>query len=265
MRSRKALRWTTVLGLIGLTAGALVWLGPFAESQTRGTCSLADDFLQPDLPLELNHVQNGDIVKTLAMDKEVFVCRVDRDRDGVSDDDAAIAQLRDVETFIEIVENRVPVKGGPSVARTVDIGIQVAACTKDFESGEVDCRTSRNDDVGFNESPGSRPRIDLATCHPARDPSIQPRDPVEMGTVFLDSSLAKTAKVEKEVLDCTAGIVDMYLFTEILEHRQRLGRSRTTMRPYATEFLGILCVKENPQTELGSVDPDGCLQFRPTQ
>jgi hypothetical protein len=87
-----------------------------------------------------------------------------------------------------------------------------------------------------------------------------------MGTVFLDNTLAKTAKVEKEVLDCRGKVVDMYLFTEIFERTASLFSKKgkaTTIRPFHSTFLGVLCVKKNPRDALGGVDTSDCYRFTP--
>jgi hypothetical protein len=237
------------------------------EASGATVCSLADDALQPDQPLELNHVVQGNVVKTLAMEKEVFACGSDRNDDGAPDSND-ISLVRDVETFIEIVENRtLPLKkGGNSGVKTVELGIQVATCTKDFDNGRVSCAMSPYDrSIPFNAGPAG-PGVDLRGCRPHTNSALQPSDPVEMGTVFLDNTLAKTAKVEKEVLDCRGKVVDMYLFTEIFERTASLFSKKgkaTTIRPFHSTFLGVLCVKKNPRDALGGVDTSDCYRFTP--
>jgi hypothetical protein len=253
MRLKKAWRWVCALSLAGLMAGALAWFGPFAQSQERQpVCSLAADPLQPDQPLELNQVVKGDFLKTLAMEKEVFVCRSDRDQDGVPDSDRII-QVRDVETFIEIVDKKVQkTKSSPEGFNTVQRSISVLACTKDFEAADVICSTS-GPDTSISRLGG-----ELRECQPHPDPALQPHDPVEMETASLGSTLVRTIKVEKEVLDCGGRVADMYLFTSISERKDR-----KTIRQSARAFYGIICFKENPPDRLGNVDTNACLEFQP--
>jgi hypothetical protein len=198
----------------------------------------------------------GNVVKSLAMEKEVFTCSRDTNGDGRLD---RVVQVRDVETFIEVVENEI---NGKFIR--VDLGIQVATCTKDFLKGTVTCSASQQDrEIARNVSSGGPPPVDLTRCQPHLDPALQPRDPVEMATAFVQK-LAKTMKVEKEVLDCAGNVVDMYLFTEIFEQRVPLpGANQSTMRPFSHDFLGIVCVKRNPPNELGSINTNSCFQFRP--
>jgi hypothetical protein len=246
--SRKALRWVCLVGVAGLLGGGLIWAGPLAQGQqTETPCSLAEDALQPDQPLELNHVALGNLVKTLAMEKEVFVCL---DREG-----RRVDRVRDVETFIEIVEGTVK---GPSMRR-VELSLQVAQCTKDFVEGSVGCRMSKPDRA-IRRLESSV--LDLRTCQPHGSAHLQPRDPVEMGTVPVGAQLVKTTKVEKEVLDCEGRVVDLYLFTDIVERRTDL--KPPTIRPISSSFLGIVCIKTVPGDELGSVDTNDCFQFNPS-
>jgi hypothetical protein len=249
--SRKALWCVCLIALAGLVGGSLMWSGPVARGQQSVTpCSLADDALQPDQPLELNHVALGTLVKTLAMEKEVFACL---DREG-----RRIDRIRDVETFIEIVERAVQGSAGPTMRRA-ELSLQVAQCTKDFVEGTVGCSMSKPDRV-IRRLDGDV--LDFRSCQPHASAHLQPRDPVEMGTVPVDAQLVKTTKVEKEVLDCEGRIVDLYLFTDIVERRQL--KPGPTVRPISWAFLGIACIKTVPGDGLGSVDTNDCYKFDPT-
>jgi hypothetical protein len=85
----------------------------------------------------------------------------------------------------------------------------------------------------------------------------QPTDPVEMNTVVLQGSafhfpfakgepLIKTIKVEKELFDCDGPVVELFVFTEIVES-ERKG----TIRPISKTFEAILCRKERATQEAG--------------
>ncbi|HEX2056991.1 MAG TPA: hypothetical protein VHI71_01350 [Actinomycetota bacterium] len=247
----RSVRWVSVLGIVVLLATVLVWAGPFARGQQGSVrCSLADEPLQPEHPLELNHVASGTLVKTIVMEKEVFVCR---DAEG-----GRILQVGDVETFIEVVEAVINERS----VRRLEIGLQVAECTKDFAEGSVRCKGSKRDGEIELLSPNI---LNFRECQPHESPSLHPRDPVEMETAFLGSQWAKTTKVEKEVLLCGERVVDLYLFTEIVERRTALsGTNQTTMRPVGSpRFFGIVCIKRTPPTSLGSVSTNSCYRFNP--
>ncbi|MFN2588648.1 MAG: hypothetical protein ABR613_11100 [Actinomycetota bacterium] len=246
----RSVRWVSVLGIVALLATVLIWAGPFARGQQgRVRCSLADEPLQPEHPLELNHVASGTLVKTIVMEKEVFVCR--------DAETGRILQVRDMETFIEAVEAVVSKR----TVRRLEIGLQVAQCTKDFVEGAVRCEGSKRDgEIGLL----SREVLDFRECQPHESPSLHPRDPVEMETAFLSSQWAKTTKVEKEVLLCGESVVDLYLFTEIIERRVAFNSSTQTMRPRGLpRFFGIVCIKSVPPTSLGSVSTNNCYRHNP--
>ena len=239
--------WTvSLVGAIAVSAGGLTWTGPHAQDeQPPVRCGLAGHPLQPEHPLELNHEASRTIVKTIAMEKEVFACR---------DESGRVVYVRDVETFIEVVEAVVP---GPAVRR-VDLGLQVAQCTKDFHEGTVRCRGGAQD---RKIALATAKEFDLRRCQPHEDPTLHPRDPVEMETAFLGSQWAKTTKVEKEVLRCGESVVDLYLFTEIVERRQSLNNQIQTMRPFgAPRFFGIVCIKTNPSSTPGTVSTNACYR-----
>lgn len=249
--STRSVRWASVLGIVVLLAAVLTWAGPFARGQQGSVrCSLADAPLQPEHPLELNHVASGTLVKTIVMEKEVFACRDEKDQ---------ILQVRDMETFIEVVE---AVTGPPpQTVRRLEIGLQTAQCTKDFVEGTVRCRGTERD---IKIERLTQEVLDFRRCQPHENPSLHPRDPVEMETAFLGSQWAKTTKVEKEVLLCGESVVDLYLFTEIVERRGQFNNTTQTMRPVGLpKFFGIVCIKRTPPTSLGIVSTNDCYRHNP--
>jgi hypothetical protein len=184
---------------------------------------------QPDAPLEMNVVPSGGLVKTIAMQKEIFGCFASVG--GTARQVGAI----DVETFVELVQ-----QVGPRGVRTVARRVRVAACTK---------RTG-----GVNEPPiaiscDSRPvKLEaLPTPFPGCAFTRLPRDPVVMDTVRLRSrggTFLKTVKLEKEIFDCDNEILDVFLFTEVVERR----RERDFVH-ISTTFDAIACAKERTPRE----------------
>lgn len=149
-----SMRWAQLVGCL-FAAGIAVWLiAPLALA----ACELADSPLQPLEPLEMNTVSINGFFKTVAMEKEVFICQ-----------DPTRNQIVDVETFIEIIE---------FLGSTVDRRVTVARCVKDLLLGTVSCGT--NDlPLGFLENP-------LQGCSPSSNLII---DPVEMNTVNFRTKL----------------------------------------------------------------------------
>jgi hypothetical protein len=234
---RRKLRWAVALvPLLGFSA-ATWWLAPSGVAGQQLACRLAAPPLQPAEPLEMNTVLQDGLFKTVVMEKEVFECTLDGQN---------FTQVRDVETFIEIVE-----QGGPKNVRVVEKRVEAATCIKDFAAGTVDCR-ARTIDLGTSVAP-------LADCRVAQE-ATPPRDPVEMNTVAPPNGAIKTIKVEKEILDCSTGtgpaIGDLYLFTEIIEARTETATGAPTLRPTRKRFEGILCFKSAERAALIQ-----CVQF----
>ena len=206
---------------------------------------------QPAQPLELNTVVAGSLVKTVAMEKEVFDCR--------SFQSEQTTEIIDAETFVEVIER--------ATGAEVEMRVEVAECRKDFGaavggSGHVVC-SSRDVPIVDVTDP-------LALCQPKG--LTQPTDPVEMNTVVMPTTrLVKTIKVEKEQFRCPThvpGITtspdeigDLYVFTEIIERPTFVPGLGTTLRPLVKRFEGIVCRKsvqpvppgENPAVPAGPI------------
>jgi hypothetical protein len=174
----------------------------------------------------MNTVADTGLAKTVAMEKEVFNCQPPT---------GGPATIRDVETFIELVEH-----ASSTGVTTVTRGVQVATCDKSLATGTVRC-SNRILPLG---SPNPTP---LKGCQLANP---QPLGTVQMNTVTL-SPFVKTVKVEKEVFNCSGAIGDVYVFTELVEQR-----TSTSYKPFVTVFDGIVCFKV-PST--GAVR--SCAQF----
>jgi hypothetical protein len=221
--------------------------------------------------LKLNLVAVKSLVKTIVMEKEVFNCY---------DAKSTLAQVKDVQTFIELVgrgEGGKPSKkgnahgkptghrndgrkpaghgtGGGSVGVTaLSKSVVADTCIKDLKSGGVSCK-SVSVPLGVTRTP-------LAGCSVTSGkypfPVVaQPTHPVEMSTTTLDRGLVKTVAVEKEVFDCAGRIGDLYLFTGVVESAQG-GAGFHGVR---TQFEGVICLKDATTAQLVS-----CKLFTPTR
>lgn len=228
-------RWSWLIGVLVIASMSLSSAAPLGAKSAAvpqgpqpGVCRLADQPVQPQEPLELNTIARDGLFKTVAMEKEVFIC---------NNQAGAPMIIRDVETFIEIVQRDKGV--------IVEQRVEIATCNKDFETGNVSC--------GTKSLPLTNVEQPLKGCNPQTLAQLQPRDPVEMNTVTTigtdGKEYVKTIKVEKEILACDAAngasIGDNYLFTEIIEMRGNIaGTHNQTYRPVLRQFLGFLCRKD---------------------
>jgi hypothetical protein len=190
----------------------------------------------PRLGLELNTVAVGSLFKTIAMEKELFNC-------GTAG--APTTQQRDVETFIELVED---LKGQLVQPPTV----MLTNCVSAPAAGTVTC---------VNKNPPLNPAnpTPLKGCQP--NTFKTPDDPVAMNTA-VSNGIAKTIKVDKSWYTCDTpqGVViqDVYVFNEILEHRGTVAGSNTpTMTPFAHRTFGVVCSKVEARAVI-----TGCAPFR---
>lgn len=212
----------------GLCGAFIVVLGssaskaqPAVAVQQPLFCEWAGDL--PTAPLEMNTIVVRGKVKTIAAEKEIYRCFntsfPSRPRQGTID----------VETFVELVQR--PRRGG---FRTVSRRVEVATCIKNRDllvrpSPRLDCQTRAVNLQRLGNVYGSCSFTDF------------PGDPVEMNTVVTtDRSrrLVKTIKLDKEVLNCDETIVELFVFTEIVEVENRRGFS-----PVSKTFEAIACVK----------------------
>jgi hypothetical protein len=242
--TRRRLTWAvSMLFVASVTLSSAAPLGAASPkapdgNPAPGTCQLARPPMQPANPLEMNTIARGDLFKTVAMEKEVFVC---------SNAAGAPTVIRDVETFIEIIERDRGVQ--------VEQRVEIATCDKDFESGNVRCGNQQLR-LQTIEAP-------LKGCDPLASEQLQPADPVEMNTVTTIGTdrkeYVKAIKVEKEILSCGNFLGDHYLFTEIIEMRTNIPGTHTlTYRPALRRFFGVFCRKD---TIKGAIV--GCGKFRP--
>lgn len=194
---------------------------------------------QPEAPLKLNAVPRKDLVKVVAMEKETFNCYDAR---------STLAQIKDLETFIEIVEQSA---GGKNAGMTtVKTAIDAVTCTKDLKTGRVSCKSE--------PMPLAVTNTPLLGCTPTRSTYPfaviqQPSHPVEMATVVSDDKLVTTIKVEKEIYDCSGQVGDLYLFTERVELADANSFNTVQRR-----FSGAICFKNETAAKLTS-----CKLFTP--
>jgi hypothetical protein len=251
-RRRLIVAAALVVGAVGAVLAPLA-SGQQGPSPVPQGCQL--QVPQPEAPLKLNLVAAGRFVKTVVMEKEVFNCF-----DGQTD----VAQIRDVETFIELVGQVVKGKGkhpkaadkgktGKPSVKLVAKRVEVVTCIKSFRTDRVSCG-AKDMQIGATGTP-------LTGCSPRSgtypfDPVVQPAHPVEMSTVVLKDGVVQTMKVEKEVFDCEGRIGDVYLFTDIVEAPHH-GK---TIRPVAKRFHGVICLKD-----AGTAKVVSCRVFTPAR
>src|SRR5262245_47779912 len=178
-------RWPWIAAVLVAGVVAAVSSAGFATSQAGPSpipLGCQPESPQPEAPLQLNVVGSGNFAKTVAMEKEVFDC---------FDAQSNFTQVKDVETFLEVVD-RAKGNGVGTVEKRAD----GATCLKDFSTGRVRCKT-QSIPLGTTSTP-------LARCSPNSgtypfERVAQPSHPVEMGTATFGSNFIETVKVEKEV------------------------------------------------------------------
>jgi hypothetical protein len=223
----------------GVIAAALWLVVPLAvgggtkstRAEATEPCQLVQP--QPEHPLEANTVAVDALFKTVVMEKETFACS--------AEPTLPPTQLRDVETFIEIVE-----ASTPNGVKVVDKRVESATCIKGRAPGGwvVRCSTAPIDLVPVESLTIS------GGCVPSQE---QPTDPVEMNTAVGEKGRVKTVTVEKELFTCGGVVVDVYLFTEIIEAPSK-STAGATIRPIAKQFEGIVCFKNVQNAKLISCE-----------
>jgi hypothetical protein len=242
--------WHWFGGALAVAAAVGIVLAPMAAGERGASpspipqaCQLQTP--QPEAPFKLNVVTARHLAKTVAMEKEVFNC---------FDAQSRLAQIKDVETFIEFVSRAGGSKergragksfGMPNVSKR----IEADTCIKDLTTGRVSCK-SDNVPLGTTDTPLSKCSTTSGT-YPFADIQ-QPTHPVEMQTVVL-GKLVLTVKAEKEVFQCSGRIADLYLFTRIVE-----SAGSKSFGPSATQFDGVICFKDEATAKIST-----CQLFTP--
>ncbi len=182
---------------------------------------------QPSAPTRLNSVWLGKTGKTIVVDLETFNCY---------DSKSTLAELKQVQTFIELVDTAQSghTPGSVAVARSVEGHI----CTDGLVTGGVSCQTVTVP-LGTTTTP-------LAGCSVVSGtypfPAIvQPSEPLELGTVSLGGGVVETVSVTKQVFDCQGSIGDLYLFTETSELLTSNGKPPSAL---GTKYEGVICTKD---------------------
>jgi hypothetical protein len=203
----------------------------------------------------LNVVAVRNLVKTVAIEKEVFSC---------FDSSSTLAQVKEVDTFIELTARGGPVHDkwwGSKQGREsqkhqpgfVPLTKTVTAntCTKDLKTGGVSCGSVALP-LGVTTTP-------LAKCSLTKGtypfpPVVQPTHPLQMETTTLNNGLVETVSLEKEVFDCAGQIGDVYLFAEVGESAKGGGFVQL-----GTKFEGVVCFKDESTATVVA-----CKLFTPT-
>src|SRR5574341_1406972 len=174
----------------------------------------------PDDGISMNTVKNGNTVKTIHAEKEIYDCFLEQGN---------LPVLVDLTTYLEVYENIT----SQEVIETNDIA---TTCLKDeFTATVIYCESY---DVSTS------PVFVGSECS-----ELDLEFPQEMNTVT-KGKIAKTVESQKEVFLCTPGgdqkKVDIVLFTDVYED---LNTQTTT----SVQFLSARCVVLEP-------DVDGDLQ-----
>ncbi len=188
----------------------------------------------------LNVVAVRNVVKMVAVEKEVFSC---------FDSSSTLAQVKEVDTLIELTARGEPGKGERSDSQDsrdshkqqpafvpLTKTVNANSCTKDLKTGGVSC-TSVALPLGVTTTPLTKCSLTKGT-YPF-PPVVQPTHPLQMQTATLNNGLVETVALQKEVFDCAGQIGDVYLFTEIGESAKDTGFS-----PLGTKFEGVVCFKD---------------------
>jgi hypothetical protein len=203
----------------------------------------------------LNVVAVRNLVKTVALEKEVFSC---------FDSSSTLAQVKEVDTLIELTARGEPGNGkeysndrrqshklGPAFVPLTKT-VNADTCTKDLKTGGVSCASVALP-LGVTTTPLTKCSLTKGT-YPF-PPVTQPTHPLQMQTATLENGLVETVSLEKEVFDCAGQIGDVYLFTEVGESAKGEGLS-----PLGTTFEGVVCFKDASAAKVVS-----CELFTPTK
>jgi hypothetical protein len=228
-------RLAVLLPFLVVASGAVWWGAPHGAAQLPRECSLQDP--QPEHPLEMNTVVSDPrtsqfrdpLFKHVIMQKTVFNCVADS---GTPNERSFI---RDVETFIEIIQR---VQAGRTVP--VEKRVEEVICDKGAppSSFEVSCTVR---DITLEQVAPD------FTCPSGPGPT----DPTEMNTAITSrQDVVKTLKVDKEIFECGPFLsVHVYLFTEIVE--QRAGGAADSIPVTEKKFQAIACLMNNRTGEMG--------------
>src|SRR5574341_1815754 len=179
-----------------------------------------DDEDSPEDPISMNTVKNGQIVKTIHAEKEIYTCFLEQGN---------LPVIVDLTTYLEVYENI-------TSQEVIETNAIATTCLKDeFTATVIDCESA---DVSTS------PVFVGSECS-----ELDLEFPQEMNTVT-KGKIAKTVESQKEVFLCTPGgdqkKVDIVLFTDVYED---LNTQTTT----SVQFLSARCVVLEP-------DVDGDLQ-----
>jgi hypothetical protein len=180
--------------------------------------------------------------KTIVTDLETFNCY---------DAKSTLAQLKQVQTFIELVDVGQGGQAAPPVA--VARSVEGHVCIDDLVAGGVSCKTVTVP-LGTTKTP-------LAGCSVVSGtypfPAIvQPAEPLALGTLTLDNGVVEAVSVTKQIFDCQGAIGDLYLFVETSEFVPSNGKPPSGL---GTRYEGVICTKDAATAALLA-----CRLFTPT-
>jgi|GEM_PF-2863244 len=183
---------------------------------TVSRCLLSSE--QPEDPISMNTVRNGNIVKTIHAEKQIFDCSLEQ---------GDIPVIVDVTIFADIYEDM-------STKSVISKQVQVATCTKDEDIAVViDCEVT---------TPSTTPVPVGTGCEELSDIT----HPQEMNTVNKGDTV-KTIEAQKEVFLCildgsTIKKVDLIVFTEIWEDLGKLKQAAPQDPLVKKTFESMRCV-----------------------
>jgi len=196
----KILRSYSVLTLGIILTASLVLTQPMMQvygvnAQALEFDRCEEDTPQPDDPLSMNTVRNGNVVKTIHAEKEIFKCLLDQ---------GDIPVIVDVTTYIELYENI-------NTREVLSASAFVTNCLKDEGTGAV---------IGCQSYVPPTTLVPTGSDCEEQD-EVLIEHPQEMNTVN-KGNIVKTIEAQKEAFECelpdeTEKKVDLVIFTEIYE------------------------------------------------
>jgi len=196
-------------------------------------------------------VENG-LFKTVAMEKEIYKCT----------NAAMVNEIKDLETFIEIIQTGTLNATGALASNIVDVRVRQVTCAKNFTTGQISCGRG-----SITLATGTAATPPLQGCDWQSGDAYAPTVPTILNMV-VNGGVVKEIKVDKEVFMChpvtgaVAVLRDVYVFTEILEYRQNATTTTPplplTYKLSTYKFIGVTCDKQLEEAKI-----TGCARFTP--
>src|SRR5581483_2560326 len=233
VRVRSAVASAVALGLVAAIAVPFAVAGAEPGIGKRAAFQSCSPLNEPGFPLELNSSATGALVKSVAMEEDIFACQ---------DSPSSPTATRDLETFVELVGRET---GG--TVGFVSAKVMTVTCDKRLTAtASVTCGKSA---IDAPKGPGPN----ATQCSPRNEN-------IAMSTVATDDSLfVKTTELDKEQFYCDNNTRndDLYLFTQLLEP---LHPNLQDIDDPAFSWLGLFC---NQNRDEGTLT--GCVRFTPSK